>query len=118
ITDAVTEKIAASCSMADLSALGFGSDCQLESGVSGVEAGCAALPVGNPTQFAECLECWKLAELKEFVAIMYASHANEVCGGDLGETSPKCSDLDFTTPLPDQRNVTGGEYDCQVGIGK
>jgi hypothetical protein len=118
IADSVTEKIAASCSMADLSALGFASNCELAPASGGVEADCFALPVTNTTEFAECLQCWKLAELKEYVAVLYASHALEVCGGDLGETSPECSNLEFSTPLPDQRNLKGGEYDCQLGIGK
>jgi len=42
-----------------------------------------------------------------------------VCAGDLGETSTVCSDLDCTTPLPDQRNLGDtAENDCQRGIAK
>jgi len=53
------------------------------------------------------------------MATLYASHAVEICGGSLDETSPVCSDLDCTTPLPDQRDLGDtGENDCQVSIGK
>jgi hypothetical protein len=113
------DSIADACTMGDLAALGFASDCQLESGVSGAEATCAALPVTTPAELADCLSCWKSAELSEYIATLFASHALEVCGGDLSETSPVCSDLDCTTPLPDQRDLGDtGENDCQRDIGK
>ena len=54
----------------------------------GKEGACAALPVTTPAEFAECLVCWKGAESAEYIAILYASHALEVCGRDLAETSP------------------------------
>jgi hypothetical protein len=113
-----TTAIAAACSLADAASLGFPGNCSFEATATGVEAGCAALPVMTPGEFAQCLECWKGAELAEFVALLFASHANEFCNG-LDETSPVCSDLDCTTPLPDQRNLGNtGENDCQTGIAK
>jgi len=115
----VTLKIAAACTMADLASLGFPTDCAYETGTQGVEASCAALPVTTPTEFAACLECWKEAELKELVALLYASHAVDVCGGALDETSSVCSDLDCTTPLPEQHVIKDtAEYYCQKNIGK
>jgi hypothetical protein len=114
-----TDKISTSCTMSDLSALGFAGNCQFEAATQGKEGACAALPVTTPAEFSACLQCWKAAEVNEFLAVLYASHALEVCGGSLGESSPNCSDLDFSTPLPDQRNLGDtGENDCQVGIGK
>src|SRR5262245_27691694 len=115
----VADKIAAACSMADIGALGFPANCAFEAAATqGVEAQCGALPVSTPTEFAECLKCWKAAELGEFLAILYASHAHETCGS-LGETSAACSDLDCATPLPDQRKLGDtGENDCQKAIGK
>jgi len=119
VSAAVAAKIEKSCTMGDLASLGFASDCMLEPELSGVEAGCTALPVTTPTEFATCLQCWQAAEISEMVATMYGSHAEEVCGGDLGDTSPVCSALEYTSPLPDQRNLTnGGEADCQKAIGK
>lgn len=116
---AASDKITAACTMADLTTLGYPSDCALETSEAGVEAGCAALPVTTSTEFAACLACWKTAEVAEFIATLYASHAVELCNGDLSGTSPVCSDLDNTAPLPDQRNLGGGsEGDCQAGIGK
>ncbi len=116
--DAVS-KIAAKCTMADLTALGYRTDCQYEPATQGAEGACAAMPVSSPTDVASCLLCWKAAEAAEFAAILYASHAEEVCGGGLGEDSPQCSDLDFATPLPDQRNLGDtAEEDCQAGIAK
>jgi hypothetical protein len=41
-----------------------------------------------------------------------------VCGGALDQTSPTCSELNCTTPLPDQRDLGDtGENDCQRQIG-
>ena len=103
----------------DRTTLGFPSTCAFESVSSGIEATCAALPVTSPSELATCLACWKQAELFEFVATLYASHAVQVCGGSLDETSPACSELDCTTPLPDQRDLGDtGENDCQKSIGK
>jgi hypothetical protein len=119
--DAVVLKIADKCTMSDIAALGFPSDCTFEAATTGVEADCIAdhNPIDTPTEFADCLTCWKGAELSEFEALLFASHAIEVCGGSLDATSSVCSDLDCTTPLPIQRDLGDtGENDCQVAIGK
>ena len=121
-TDAINAAIAAKCTPADLAALNFRTDCVYEANSAGKEAMCAALPVLSgpdidPTLLAECLECWKGAELREYLAILYASHALGLCAGTTSAQSTECSDLDCTTPLPDQRDLTGGDGDCQHGIG-
>jgi hypothetical protein len=117
--DKAVAKIALNCPDPDRTTLGFPTDCAFETVPSGIEATCGALPVTSPAEFATCLACWKQAELFEFMATLYASHAVEVCGGSLDETSPVCSDLDCTTPLPDQRDLGDtGENDCQKSIGK
>jgi hypothetical protein len=111
--------ISAKCTMADIAALGFPGDCAFEAVGNGIEGTCAGLPVTTPSELASCLLCWKGAELSEFIGILFASHAVEVCGGALDETSPVCSDIDCTTPLPDQRNLGDtSEADCHLGIGK
>ena len=115
----VSAKIARVCTMSDLTALGFPGDCAFEAATQGVEGQCAALPVTTVEEFVTCLRCWKAAELAEYLAILYASQAMEVCDDDLGPTSTDCSDLDCTTPLPDQRNLGDtSEGFCQKGIGK
>lgn len=115
----VAAKIGLKCTMADITNLGYRADCAYEPATAGIEGQCAGLPVTTSTEFAECMKCWKSAELAEFVAIIYASHANEVCGGALDDTSTVCSDLDCASPLPEQRNLgDNSENDCQVGIGK
>jgi hypothetical protein len=115
----VVAKIADLCTMADIMTLGYRSDCAYETATMGIEGSCAALPVTTPSEFAECLKCWKAAELSEFIALLFPSHALEECGGSLDETSPRCSDLDCTTPLPVQHNLGDtGENDCQKGIGR
>jgi hypothetical protein len=108
----------AKCTMADLSTIGYRSDCAYEAASGGVEANCAALPVTTTAEFAECMKCWKAAEMGEFIALLFASHATEICG-TLDENSTTCSDLDCTTPLPEQRNLGDtGENDCQRGISR
>ena len=119
--DKATASIAAACTSSDLAALGFRTDCVYESGAVGAEADCAALNVLNgsdidPTLFAQCLECWKGAELREYMGILFASHVMEACNGTA--VSPLCSEIPCGDPLPDQRNLTGGERDCQLGIAK
>jgi hypothetical protein len=115
----VRAKIAMKCTQPQITSLGYRADCAYESAPAGREAQCAALPVTTPDEFAECLKCWKGAESSELIALLYASHANEVCGGSLDETSPVCSDLDCTTPLPDQHNLGAtGENDCQRMVSK
>jgi hypothetical protein len=122
VTVAVPQQIAKKCDMAALAALGFRTDCQYEAASAGIEGQCFGLPVTTPAEFGSCLLCWKGAELAEFTVILYASHAGEVCRNDLAETSSVCSDLECTTPLPDQRDLSGpgsgGEEFCQKGIGK
>jgi hypothetical protein len=118
-----TAKIAGDCTPADLLALGFPTDCAYKASPAGAEAACAALPVLNgldidPTLLAQCLECWKTAELAEYMAILYPSHALGICAGTTSAQSSVCSDLECTTPLPDQRDLPDAEGDCQHGIGK
>ncbi len=115
----VAAKIAAKCTMQDITDNGYRSDCAYEAAATGIEGQCAAMPVTNPTEFAECMKCWKGAEMSEYIGILYPSHANEICGAALDETSATCSDIDCTSPLPDQRNLgDNSENDCQIGIGK
>jgi hypothetical protein len=115
----VRAKITQKCTLAQITSLGYRTDCAYESATTGREGQCAALPVTTPDEFTECLKCWKRAESSELIALLYASHANEVCGGSLDESSPRCSDLDCTTPLPDQRNLGDtGENDCQRMVSK
>jgi hypothetical protein len=114
----VAAKIALKCTMADLAALGYRSDCAYAPAVSGIEAQCVGLPVTTPRELAECMKCWKGAELKRYEATLYASHAVELCGASLDDTSPTCSPLGCTTPLPEQRDLGSGEDDCQRAIGK
>src|SRR5262245_38663209 len=118
--DKAIAKIALNCPDPDRTTLGFSTSCAFETVSSGVEATCAAMPpITSPAELATCLVCWKQAELFEFMATLYASHALEVCDGSLDETSSRCSDLDCTTPLPDQRDLGDtGENDCQKSIGK
>jgi hypothetical protein len=115
----VVEKIADKCTMADIVALGFRADCAYGPSTPGVEGDCAALPVTTPAEFAECLKCWKSADLARAIAILYASHAVEFCGGSVDDTSPVCSALACAAPLPEQRDLGDtGENDCQQGIAK
>src|SRR5262249_53323008 len=115
---AATDKISTFCTMGDLTALGFPGDCHFEAATQGAEGHCFGLPVTTPAEFAACMQCWKAAEVNEFLGVLYASHAVEVCGS-LDESSPNCSDLDFTSPFPIQRNLGDtAENDCQIGIGK
>jgi len=116
---AVKAKIAGACTLPQITGLGYLPNCLYKSPTQGREAQCAALPVSTTDEFAECMKCWKGAELTEFLATVYASRALEECGGDLSETSPICSDLDCNTPLPVQRLLGDtGENDCQRGIAK
>jgi len=113
------DKIGAGCSQADLTALGFSGSCDFEPGAQGAEGQCAVLPATTPQELAECLKCWKSAALTQLIAVLYASHASELCGGDLGATSPGCSPLDCASPLPAQSDLgDSGENDCQRAIGK
>lgn len=114
----VAEKLAATCTDADLVSLGY-TTCAFEPAPAGRAAECAALPASTVAEMAACVSCWKEAALSDYVATLYASHAVEVCGGDVGGTSTVCTGLDCSTPLPDQRDLgDSGENDCQRGIGK
>jgi hypothetical protein len=117
--EAAKVKIAKVCTLMQIQSLGYRSDCAYQAATQGREAQCAAMPVTSTDEFTECMKCWKGAELSEFIATLYASRALEECNGDLTAASTRCSELDCTTPLPDQR-VLGdtGEGDCQSGIGK
>lgn len=115
----VTEAIASACTAQDMADLGFGASCALEAATQGIEGQCAALPVTTSQELADCLLCWKSAELREFIATLFASHALEACNGALDETSPACSDLDCVTPLPEQHDLGDtGENTCQIGIAR
>jgi hypothetical protein len=112
-------KIEASCPPPDLATLGFPTSCAFETTPTGIENTCAGITIAGPGDFADCLMCWKGAELAEFLATLYASHSSELCGGALDETSTVCSELDCATPLPAQHDLGDtGENDCQKGIGK
>jgi hypothetical protein len=115
----VRSKIELSCPPPDLTTLGFSTSCAFETTPTGIENTCAGLPASTPGEFADCLMCWKGAELASYLAVLYASHASEICGGALDETSPTCSELDCATPLPSQHDLgDSGENDCQKAIGK
>ena len=115
----IRTKIELSCPDPDLATLGFPTSCAFETTATGIESTCAALPVTTPGEFADCLLCWKGAELASFLGVLYASHSLELCGGALDETSPRCSELDCATPLPAQHDLGDtGENDCQKAIGK
>lgn len=114
----INAKVDVACAAGDLASLGYPSNCMLAPAASDKETMCAGMSVTTPGDFAACLECWKGAELGEFAALVYASHALEVCGA-LDATSTQCSPLDCTTPTPIQRNLgDSGENDCQRAIGK
>jgi len=114
----INAKIDAACAPSDLSTLGYGTNCALATAETAAETTCSGKPAGTGAELAACLECWKAAELAEFVAIAYASHAVEVCGA-LDSTSTVCSEVDCPTPQPDQRDLGNtGENDCQRAIGK
>jgi hypothetical protein len=117
--EAARVKIAKVCTLVQIQALGYRSDCAYQPAAQGREAECAAMPVTSTDEFTECMKCWKGAELSEFIATLYASRALQECEGDLSAASTRCSELDCTTPLPVQR-VLGdtAENDCQRAIGK
>ena len=118
----VEGKVATACSLADAAALGFSGFCNLgfPEG-SAAEAACSALPVTTSAELAACITCWKQADFLEFLSLLYASHAVELCG-TLGLSSTACSQGGCASLLgttPDQRDLGDtGENDCQKGIGK
>ena len=114
----INAKVSNACLPGDLTTAGYGTSCALATPETQAETNCAALPAATASDLAACLECWKAAELSEFIAIAYASHAEEVCG-TLDASSTVCSELDCTTPEPQQGNLgNSGEEDCQKAIGK
>ena len=115
------EKITSGC--ADPNDVAGYATCNFKPGATGAEATCDALAVGTPTDVSDCLECWKSAELKRFVAIVYASHAAELCASDPNDPNDPltahCSPMACSTPRPLQQNLGDtGENDCQRAIGK
>jgi hypothetical protein len=114
----VAAAIAKKCQMANLTAVGFRSDCQYGAATPGIGGTCFNLPVTNATEFAECMKCWKRAEFGRYMATIYASHAVEQCGA-LDSTSTACSALGCTSPTPEQRDLgDNSENDCQRALGK
>jgi hypothetical protein len=115
----VAESIAKKCTPATLSALGYRTDCQYGASTAGVGGTCFALPASTPTEFANCMMCWKGAEFSRYIGTLYASHATDTCGVALDDTSLTCSAVGCTSPLPTQRNLGDtGENDCQRMMAK
>ena len=110
----VVTAIAKKCTLTNLATVGYRSDCQYGPATAGVGGTCFALPVTTPSEFAACMLCWKGAEFARYVGTLYASHAQEVCGATLDETSALCSAVGCTAPLPSQRDLGDtSENDCQ-----
>lgn len=115
----IAAAIAKKCTMGNLTAVGFRSDCQYGASTAGIGGTCFNLPVTTPTEFAECMKCWKGAEFARYIATLYASHAQEVCGANLDDTSATCSAVGCTSPTPDQRDLgDNSENDCQRALAK
>jgi hypothetical protein len=115
----VVAAIAKKCTLANLATLGYRTDCQYGAATAGVNGTCFGLPVTTVSEFAECMKCWKGAEFSRYVATLYASHATEVCDGAVDDTSPTCSNVGCTSPLPTQRDLgDGAENDCQRMLSK
>jgi hypothetical protein len=105
--------------MGNLAFLGYRTDCQYGPATAGIGGTCFALPVTTPTEFAECMKCWKGAEFARLEGTLYASHAQEVCGTALDDTSVTCSAVGCTSPLPVQGDLGGGgDNDCQQMLSK
>jgi hypothetical protein len=115
----VTTAIAKKCTLANLMAVGYRSDCHYGAATAGISGTCFGLPVTSGSEFADCMQCWKGAELARFEGTLYASHAQEVCGAALDDSSATCSAVGCTTPLPDQRDLgSSSENDCQQMISE
>jgi hypothetical protein len=116
--------IPSGCEVGDVAALGFVGGCNfgLPEEDSTVEATCRTLPATTPAEVGICLACWQQADAYEFMALLYASHAAALCDGMPDRFSSVCSAGGCSgtpTSSPDQRDLgSGGEYDCQRGIGK
>jgi hypothetical protein len=118
----VERKIATACEIADATALGFSSSCSFVPLDGAAESACGALPLNTPAELATCITCRQRADLFELVALLYASHAVDVCGGTVGTGSSVCSQggcASMLDPVPDQRDLgRTAEGDCQQGIAK
>src|SRR5689334_20181096 len=55
----VSAAIAKKCTLANLTAVGYRSDCHYGASTAGVGGTCFNMPVGDATQFANCMMCWK-----------------------------------------------------------
>jgi len=100
-------------------ALGFRSDCQYNPSTPGVGGTCFGLTVNSAETFAACMECWKGAEFSRIIGTLYASHAQEVCGTALDDTSLTCSAVGCTSPLPVQRDLgDNAQNDCQRTLSR
>ncbi len=115
----MTKRLASACLPADVATLGY-TDCHLGAEESSVaSATCGPLPVTDGTTLAACLTCWNATAAREWLATLYASHALELCGGDVGAGSTACSPLGCTPTIPDQRSLRSRREDeCQRGIAK
>jgi hypothetical protein len=114
----VRTKIPLKCTLDQLATIGYRGDCTYGPPTAGVDGQCAGLPVTTAEEFAECMMCWKEADFARYMAVLYASHAQELCGA-VDDTSAVCSDVGCTSPLPEQRALGDtGENDCQLGVGK
>jgi hypothetical protein len=115
----VAANIAKKCNMGNVAFLGYRADCQYGPATAGIGGTCFALPVTTPTEFAECMKCWKGAEFARLEGTLYASHAQEVCGTALDNTSVTCAAVGCTSPLPVQSDLGGGgDNDCQRMLSK
>jgi hypothetical protein len=112
--------IAKKCTVAMITGpLGFRGDCQYGPSTPGIGGTCAGMTVSSPETFAACMECWKGAEFSRFVGTIYASHAQEVCGTALDDTSATCSAIGCTAPTPNQRDLgDNAQNDCQRALAK
>jgi len=121
-TAKIEAKIAKACTTDDVTTLGFGGSCDLAADEgSAAAAACRPLPVTTSSELATCLTCWQRADLFELVSLLFASHAVEVCGDVVGVDSEVCSEGGCAAPagpLPDQRDLGGGDLDCQRAIAK
>jgi hypothetical protein len=118
----IEHRVEAACGPSDPPALGFAALCSLGAPEgSAAQAACSALPVTS-AGLGPCVDCWQRAGLHEFLALLYASHAVELCGGTVGLGSSVCSQggcASMLDPIPDQRDLgRTGEADCQEGIAK
>jgi hypothetical protein len=81
------------------------------------------LPATTVPEVAACISCWKEADVLEFLALLYASNAVTLCGGELGLGSILCSQGGCAAlfgPTPEQGPLailgSGTENACQRGL--